>query len=292
MFQPVSIVAPNGVEGRIHLSISDPTEDSAIFEYLDGLPKMLLAVSAILAVLYTSASGMADEYEVGPGKEYAEVEEVPWEALEGGSRTLDLVDGDFFEDPDYRRTFVYGNVLVKPDVQGNNQVVHYGGDSDQTDRYRKGVLYFFHNTVVSHRSGTTSLFRLSSDQERVECHNNVVYTVAPGRHLALLAGAGQVDLYNNWLKEGWRKSHSGDGGTIRQHGRTLGDEVPGFIDVSESDFRLANDSPCRGAGAPLPESLLPQHRVRWQYLPHRQRAPRDDSSPPDLGAPPAAPAAR
>jgi len=35
-FRPVSVVAPNGVEGKIHLSISDPSGDSAIFEYIDG----------------------------------------------------------------------------------------------------------------------------------------------------------------------------------------------------------------------------------------------------------------
>lgn len=35
-FRPVSVTAPNGVEGKIHLSISDPSGDSAIFEYLGG----------------------------------------------------------------------------------------------------------------------------------------------------------------------------------------------------------------------------------------------------------------
>ncbi len=35
-FRPVSVVAPNGVEGKIHLSISDPSGDSAIFEYVNG----------------------------------------------------------------------------------------------------------------------------------------------------------------------------------------------------------------------------------------------------------------
>ena len=35
-FRPVSVTAPNGVEGKIHMSISDPTGDSAIFEYLGG----------------------------------------------------------------------------------------------------------------------------------------------------------------------------------------------------------------------------------------------------------------
>lgn len=32
----VGVVAPNGVAGKIHLSISDPSGDSAIFEYIDG----------------------------------------------------------------------------------------------------------------------------------------------------------------------------------------------------------------------------------------------------------------
>src|SRR6056297_2736154 len=32
----VGVVAPNGVAGKIHLSISDPTGDSAIFECIDG----------------------------------------------------------------------------------------------------------------------------------------------------------------------------------------------------------------------------------------------------------------
>lgn len=35
-FRPVMVVAPNGAEGKIHLSISDTSGDSAIFEYLGG----------------------------------------------------------------------------------------------------------------------------------------------------------------------------------------------------------------------------------------------------------------
>ena len=33
------------------------------------------------------------------------------------------------QDPRYRDTFVYGNVLIEPDGAGNSQIVHYGGDS-------------------------------------------------------------------------------------------------------------------------------------------------------------------
>nr|MCU0714127.1 linear amide C-N hydrolase [Pirellula sp.] len=35
-FRPISVTAPNGVEGKIHLSISDPSGESAIFEYIKG----------------------------------------------------------------------------------------------------------------------------------------------------------------------------------------------------------------------------------------------------------------
>jgi penicillin V acylase-like amidase (Ntn superfamily) len=35
-FRVIPVRAPNGAEGTVHLSISDPTGDSAIFEYVDG----------------------------------------------------------------------------------------------------------------------------------------------------------------------------------------------------------------------------------------------------------------
>ena len=54
--------------------------------------------------------------------------------LEGGNRLLDLVESDFpsyYENPSYRNTYVYGNVLVEQDG-GNSQVIHYGGDNGNT----------------------------------------------------------------------------------------------------------------------------------------------------------------
>ena len=35
-YRMVSVVAPNGAAGSVHLSLSDPSGDSAIFEYIDG----------------------------------------------------------------------------------------------------------------------------------------------------------------------------------------------------------------------------------------------------------------
>ena len=60
--------------------------------------------------------------------------------------------------PSYRETFVYGNVLIEFDGEGNRQMIHYGGDSGREERYRNGTLYFYHNTVVSTR--TVVVFRV------------------------------------------------------------------------------------------------------------------------------------
>ena len=51
--------------------------------------------------------------------------------IEDGNRQLDLVETDFAElrdDPSYRRTLVYGNLLIETADVGNSQIVHYGGD--------------------------------------------------------------------------------------------------------------------------------------------------------------------
>jgi len=131
--------------------------------------------------------------------------------IEAGNRTLDLVDSDhddLIDDPTYGETFVYGNVLIKHDVVENSQVLHYGGDSDNTDHYRKGTLWFYNNTVVSYRSGNTTLMGLSSNDEHAECFNNVVLATAGAGWLAILGSAGTVDLHHNWLTDGWVASHS------------------------------------------------------------------------------------
>jgi len=129
--------------------------------------------------------------------------------IEGGNRQLDLVDSDVLKnDPAYRESFVYGNILIEPDGAGNSQVIHYGGDSGDESKYRKGTLYFYHNTVISARSGNTTLLRLSSSGEKADIRNNIFYGTASGNRQAILADKGTADLRNNWLKQGWRNSHS------------------------------------------------------------------------------------
>src|SRR5690606_4653520 len=62
--------------------------------------------------------------------------------IENGNRQLDLVDSDHDEltsDTDYLDTYVYGNLLIEAEGEGNRQIIHYGGDGESLDTYRKGT---------------------------------------------------------------------------------------------------------------------------------------------------------
>ncbi len=200
--------------------------------------------------------------------------------IESGNRQLDLVDGSdvIAADPQYRTAFVYGNVLVEPAGAGNRQIVHYGGDGSDTDRYRKGMLLFYHNTVVSTRTDRTTLLRLSTNDERCEARNNIVYVSAAGRTLALLDASGTLDWGRNWVKPGWTPTFDRLTGTLNDSGASLEGESPGFRDEAAQDFRLTADSPCIGAGEPMP------FPINEQYVKHNSGAERTDGSRPDLGA--------
>ena len=205
--------------------------------------------------------------------------------IDGGNRALDLVDAAaapaLSSQTAYRETYVYGNVLIKRDG-GNNQVVHYGGDSNRPDFYRKGTLHFYNNTVVSHRRRTTTLFRMSTDDESVACYNNVVYAAAGGRWLALMTQQGTLHLHRNWLPTDWRTTHSTFSGTIRGQEHVIAGQTPGFVDFEAEDFRLLPSSPCRRAGRELPPPIRTRFPVVRQYIPHHQTQPRNTVL--DLGA--------
>lgn len=113
---------------------------------------------------------------------------------------------------------------------GNSQILHYGGDSGDTSIYRKGTLHFFRNTVVSTRSGNTTLMRLSTDEERADVRNNILYVAANGNRLALVDADGVVDLSHNWAKSGWVGSHSGLSALLNDDGSWVLGTTPGFVD--------------------------------------------------------------
>ena len=70
---------------------------------------------------------------------------------------------------------------------------------------------------------------------------------------------------------------------VRERGRLLTGQTPGFVDERRQDFRLKEGSPCIDAGADLPDAVLPQHRPGFQYVPHASRQPRPQAGRIDAG---------
>ena len=249
---------------------------------------------------YTAAIGIVFQYNrygpLAPGasgnglKDRSAGLVVRYNWIEGGNRQLDLVDAEdsslIASDPAYRQTPVYGNVLIEPDGAGNRQIVHYGGDSGIAAGYRKGTLFFHNNTVVSRRTDRTTLFRLSTNDERADARNNVVYTAAAaGSSLSLVDVSGVLDWSHNWAKPGWRLSFDGaPEAVLHDDGTTVTGAAPGFLDEAGEDFRLRRDSACRDAGRALDPAVLPDHAPTRHYRAHRASDPRHPDGVLDLGA--------
>ena len=205
--------------------------------------------------------------------------------LEGGNRLLDLVESEFpsyYETPNYRNTYVYGNVLVEQDG-GNSQVIHYGGDNGNTTFYRKGKLYFYNNTLYSIRQNKTTLVRLSSNDESADIRNNILFVTADGSNLAILDETGNAVLRNNWIKPGWKNAGSGNG-NIDNDGSNIEGSGPGFLNASQKEFHLKETSPCINKGTHLLAAVLPEHNLTKEYLPHQKDKSRDVNGEIDLGA--------
>src|SRR6185295_8673831 len=117
-------------------------------------------------------------------------------------------------DPSYRSSYVYGNILIERAGDGNRQMVHYGGDSGTTSWYRKGTLYFYNNTMVSYRTDRTTLFRASTNQETIDARNDIFYSTAAGSTVALADVSGVFNLSRNWIKPGWVTSFDSFTGTV------------------------------------------------------------------------------
>jgi len=209
--------------------------------------------------------------------------------IEGGNRNLDLVDGEdsvqIRTAQEYRKTFVYGNVLIKQDG-GNNQAIHYGGDSGTTTDYRKGMLYLYNNTLYSIRTGTTVVVRLSTSEESCDARNNIFFNTAVGTNLAMLEVSGTLTLTNNWAKTGWRNSHEGSGflGSVSGGATMVTGTSPGFADAANQDFKLTAASAAVNAGSTLHSDVLPSLNVVRQYVKHQLSEARPVSGLFDLGA--------
>ena len=208
--------------------------------------------------------------------------------IDGGNRQLDLVDGEdsslIRNDPRYRETFVYGNVLIEPDAAGNRQIAHYGGDSGVTASYRKGTLYFYNNSIVSARTDRTTLLRLSTNDETCDFRNNIAYVTAAGSTLSLVDSAGVLNLSHNSFKPGYVSTFGTLTGTINDDGTSVLGSSPGFVDEAGQDYNLAAGSNCINAGAFLHPNVLPSNDVTRQYVKHQLSEERLSDGVRDIGA--------
>ncbi len=208
--------------------------------------------------------------------------------IEDGNRQLDLVDAEdssvLVNHPSYATTHVYGNVLMESDGQGNSQMVHYGGDSGTLDDYRKGDLYFYNNSIISTRTGNTTLLRLSSNDETAHVFNNVYYGTGNGGLLALMAGSGGVNIQHNWFKTGWQDCHCSPAGSIFDLGNNIIGNDPLFVELNSENWFPTVNSDLVNTGMAPPNVLLPDHKVDKQYVKHQGMQSRPDLDTTDIGA--------
>lgn len=207
--------------------------------------------------------------------------------LEGGNRLLDLVESDikeYYENPKYKKTYVFGNMLIEHDG-GNSQVIHYGGDNGNETYYRKGHLYLYNNTLYSIRAANTTLLRLSTNNESADIRNNILYVTSDGNQLSILDDTGNAILRNNWCKPDWKNSSSGNGsGTIDYDGSNTEGSDPGFINAALNDYHLKEGSSCINKGTNLNSNVLPENNITEEYVMHQQYKTRIVNSTIDLGA--------
>lgn len=205
--------------------------------------------------------------------------------LEGGSRVLDLVDSDYEtirSQATYKETYVYGNVLEKDETGANNQIIHYGGDSGQEDHYRRGVLNFYHNTVLVRRLPSAVLFRLSSAEDSMIAVNNIFCTTTPGSRFSALAGPGTAALDHNLFAPGWKAGFEKGGEENVKWVHNFADADPAFVSVGKRD--LHPTAAAVSAGQPLSAAVADNHPVKFEYLEPCQSAARPAKEPPDIGA--------
>src|SRR4029079_7501798 len=185
--------------------------------------------------------------------------------IEHSKRQLDLVHAEdsalVRADPRYRATHVYGNVIIEHPNSGNNDICFYGGDGGSAQKFRKGTLYFYNNTVVSDRTDNTRLFRMATNDESIDARNHVAYVTAAGANLQVLDNYGRLTLTQNWFKTGWTPFvASRPKGTITNNGTVTG-AAPGLVSEAGRHSPRGAASPAIDAGTVLNPAVLPAHDV-------------------------------
>jgi hypothetical protein len=202
---------------------------------------------------------------------------VRYNRIEAGAHAIDLVEAEDFPltalaTPAYRSTYVYGNQIRKNGDEGS--FIHYGGDHFGAPAganwgeslFRKGTLYFFHNTLHGTGSGAR-IFQISTTQETVEAWNNVFWFDPTVTELNMRQAEndslattytpdGILNLGVNWIRTGWTdttqwKTLKGQikGAASQLTGATLPFDAATFMPLAGSASLDAGQAAPAGAAA-------------------------------------------
>jgi hypothetical protein len=202
--------------------------------------------------------------------------------------------------PEFHESFVYGNVFVRADNGGS--MIHYGGDSGLFEDYRKGTLYFFHNTVfVGNQSqedyNEVAVFELSTNEEHLWSRNNLFFLAVPTTETkpVVLLGRrdGQVhgiaDLAGDWIAAGMTPVAEIPGVPLPFDGEVVGfaprpgGSDPGLVNAAAGDFHPAQGSPLIGAGVSLMGQVAEGYLPHFAYDEMTSGIARDDEAAPTIG---------
>lgn len=192
--------------------------------------------------------------------------------IEGAARLLDIVETQngitrFLKDPAYGISYVWGNVFKNA---GEASIpIHYGGDSSGDWYYRKGYLFFSHNTFANKFNAATQFrvhwFFVSSPSGVCIPTNNIFWVekaTGPGSRpeVDLFADdTGNVDATGlfgvNFVTPGWHTAQVG----ITFVGKAAGTaafvspdlNLPGFT-AEGSDYSPGGGAAVIGLGSRLP----------------------------------------
>jgi hypothetical protein len=152
--------------------------------------------------------------------------------VEGGARTLDLVDSQnahvlLTAMPSYRTAQVNNNVLIAGNP-GPSRIVQYGGDSGMPERNRKGTLHFTGNVIKVQANQSdrwrTIIFQATTNDEAINAKWNAVEVLprTPGAVPTLtswMETAGRLTLENNTANipiVDWKDGGAGTGTVVRK----------------------------------------------------------------------------
>jgi len=210
---------------------------------------------------------------------------------------LDPQGGNGFIDtlPDYKDSFVYGNLMTVQSFVNPFGLVWWGAYNSGSGypTQKRGVLHFYNNTIVNHDPRivlftlpTTGYTGGAAVNETVDCRNNVfysdtsvqssVYTTMTFSSGGATNGGGNITLGTNWISPGWQKDspgHAYEGLLLGTNNLRVGDSIgannPSFVNMATRDYHvltgsnIIDGSTSLGVGDPpiLEEYASPQSSI-------------------------------